>query len=449
MKDSDHRKKLISLGAETLADSLLDLASYSDSAHEVVERLLATTKENEHRFMQKLARTTEGYGFVGRRASAGYARELIMMLDDLKAGVEDPLQGLSLMTVFYESDEYILGHCDDSNGNVGDVFRYEAVNLFAHFAKACTEKKKIARLILRLNEKDDYGIRDNLVYKAGELLPQDMLRWMIEKLQEMNQEDSENYHIPHLIESLARQTGDAKLFEKTRLASWNNINAAAIVDIARVYYETGDTDTALEWLGKIPPEDNFHTYERDRLFEDIYRSRGETDHLTDLLTEKFRSHPSVENLDKLINIIGEDNRESIVADAVKNIMANPNLDEGSLQFLLALELLDEAETYLLDRAEKIDGYSYYFWPPIAQVMKDSGRTLAATLIYRTLLESILDRAYTKAYHYGVDYLKALDSLSVSIDDWKGFPSHRDFWLGLKEKHGRKRSFWGKYNKGGY
>ena len=51
----DKRKKLTQLGAETLADALLSLASRIDAADELIQRLIATPKENIRRYKQKLA----------------------------------------------------------------------------------------------------------------------------------------------------------------------------------------------------------------------------------------------------------------------------------------------------------------------------------------------------------------------------------------------------------
>jgi hypothetical protein len=160
---NDCRQKLIDLGAETLADALLDLAVHYDEADDLIERLIATPKENIQRFKKKLAVLKRSRRFIDWRGSSSFARELEMLLQDLKAGVNDPLTGVELVAAFYETDEGVLGNCDDSSGHVGDVFRFNAKELFVEYASRCAEKEKIAEIILKLNRKDDYGIRDTLV----------------------------------------------------------------------------------------------------------------------------------------------------------------------------------------------------------------------------------------------------------------------------------------------
>lgn len=60
------------------------------------------------------------------------------------------------------------------------------------------------------------------------------------------------------------------------------------------------------------------------------------------------------------------------------------------------------------------------------------------------LDSILDRARSKAYHHGKDYLEFLIEMAQSITDWGSTPSHQSYANRLLETHYRKRSFWSCY-----
>ena len=77
-------------------------------------------------------------------------------------------------------------------------------------------------------------------------------------------------------------------------------------------------------------------------------------------------------------------------------------------------------------------------------MEADNRHLVTSLIYRSLLISILERGYTKAYPHGIRYLKKLDKLAASVADWREFNHHQAFKAQIVEAHGRKRSFWSKY-----
>lgn len=443
----DRKQKLINLGADALADALLNLAVHSDEADDLIEQLIATPKENVQRFKRKLSGLKHSRRFIDWRGAASFARELEMLLQDLKSGVDDPITGVELVAAFYEADNTIFEMCDDSSGNIGDVFRYDAKELFVDYAKRCEEKQIIADIILKVNQKDNYGIRDTLIDCAGECLPEDAIRTMIATLQKWVDKEKDEYgkrHHLRSIESLARQIKDAKLFEKTRIASWGKLSTAALIDIARVYLESGDVETAHSWLKKIPEGETYQAYERDKLLEEIYHKQGDSEKLTDLLYQKFRSYHSTGTLQALLDVIGHDKRDEVVADEVKVILKADRFRESDAEFLIATGKIDEAELYLLGRANQLDGNHYGSLLSLAEAMEAEDRHLVTSLIYRSLLISILERGYTKAYPHGIRYLKKLDKLALGVSDWKEFKHHEAFKAQIIEAHGRKRSFWSKY-----
>jgi hypothetical protein len=70
------KQKLVNLGAEALAEALLNLTGKTDIADDLVERMLATPKENIQRFRKKLNSLKRTRRFVRWSASSGLAREL-------------------------------------------------------------------------------------------------------------------------------------------------------------------------------------------------------------------------------------------------------------------------------------------------------------------------------------------------------------------------------------
>ena len=126
------------------------------------------------------------------------------------------------------------------------------------------------------------------------------------------------------------------------------------------------------------------------------------------------------------------------------ILKSDRLRETDAEFLIFIGKIDEAEEYLLKRADQLDGNYYGSLLSLAEVMESENRNLVTSLIYRSLLISILERGYTKAYPHGIRYLKKLDKLATSIADWKEFNHHEAFKEQIVQAHGRKRSFWSKY-----
>lgn len=77
---------------------------------------------------------------------------------------------------------------------------------------------------------------------------------------------------------------------------------------------------------------------------------------------------------------------------------------------------------------------------MAETLEQAQRLLAASLIYRALIDSILRRAQSKYYHHGVRYLHKLEALAPAITDWERFGTHDDYFRGLQQIHARKSSF---------
>lgn len=368
-----------------------------------------------------------------------------MLLEDIRSFVKDPVEGMELVAAFYETDQGAIGHCDDSLGHVGMVFTHDARELFFEYAERYEDKEKVANIILNLNKEDNYGVRDSLIDVAGKKLPKKIVRKMIEQFQKWAAKDNKNKnHYLIQVQSLARQIKDPIIYEKAKKDHWGELSTAAFIDIAEVYFESGDVETAHSWVKKISEDETFKSYERNNLLHKIYVKKGDTQKLTDLLLKELRSNHSLRNLEKLLDVIGNDKKEKVLEDEVAFILESQGFRSDDADFLMKVGKIDEAENYIIERAEKLNGWYYNHLLPLAQSMVIENRNLAASLIYRALLISILERAQTKTYSHGVKYLIKLDGMAKTIKDWKNHENHMVFFEKIVEKHGRKRSFWSKY-----
>lgn len=103
-----------------------------------------------------------------------------------------------------------MEQCDNSFGEVGSIFEYNAKELFVDYAKLCSdkEKEKIASIVLDLSLTNDYCVRDSLLESTGKFLPKKVIRTMILKFQKLadTEKNNDNEH-PHLhsIKILTRQ----------------------------------------------------------------------------------------------------------------------------------------------------------------------------------------------------------------------------------------------------
>lgn len=185
--------------------------------------MLATKTKNIKHFKSKIAGLKRARRFVDWNESAKLAQDLSTLLADIADASLEPRIGAEVVASFYETDKGTFGRCDDSSGHVGDVYRYDARDLFLSFAKRYEDKGWLEQLAVRLNHEDDYGVRDTLIDCAAEYLPEPNIRSMIDTFQTLSEKEHEDFAKRHWlfrVESLARQIKDAPLFEKTRIAAW-------------------------------------------------------------------------------------------------------------------------------------------------------------------------------------------------------------------------------------
>lgn len=251
------------------------------------------------------------------------------------------------------------------------------------------------------------------------------------------------YHYSN-IESLARQLKDPDLYLKTRIESCGQLSTEDYIEISKIYLDRDDIETAHSWLQRLPEDEIENSYEGKKLLMEIYKKKGCLDKLAEMMRENLRAFYSMKNLNVLLEVIGYDQKDKIIKEESALILKKEELRISDAEFLISLEKIDEAEKYIIQRASQLDGYSYGRILAIAELMDLHNRHLAAALLYRSLLISILNRGYTKAYHYGVSYLKKLDQLAIKISDWNNFDNHDAFKDEIVKEHGRKRSFWSKY-----
>lgn len=375
------------------------------------------------------------------------AEMLCEALEELKQTVSDPQTGVDALIGFYKRDADIFERCDDSFGNVGDVFRMTAADLFVDYASRCPDKDKVTAQILELQEDDGYGIRDALIDKAFKFLNKSEVKQLIEKIEQripIHEEISHQRKWFYMIESLARQIKDGALFERTRQRNWEGLNGRSYLEIAKVYFSAGDAEAAYDRLQKAAECGAQNEYQYSELYRDVCQALGKVEDVTKISWDIFRRSRCKETLNELLAQIGEDKRTEVVYKEVDLIMASTEFNITDAQFLIDVGESRCAEDYVLARREKLDGEQYYHLPPLADHFEEKGSFLAAVVIYRALLEANLAKSMSKYYSHGVRYLRRLDALAGRISDWRGIEAHVEYAQKIKQQHGRKPSFWAKY-----
>ena len=93
------------------------------------------------------------------------------------------------------------------------------------------------------------------------------------------------------------------------------------------------------------------------------------------------------------------------------------------------------------------GTEVYTWQ-LGKALQARGCSRGETLVYRALLDDILDRAYSPAYRHAARYLTRLAAIARTDVDLAPLTSHADFELDLRLRHKRKLGFWGAVERAG-
>jgi hypothetical protein len=461
MPDPDLRARLVALGPDALADALLRLADEHEAVHERVQSIVATPSEKLTRVRRALGGLARRRRFVHYREAPEFARQLRSILEELRGSGCDPVTGLDLVGRFFEQDARTLGACDDSAGIVGDVYRIDAADAWAHFADAVDDPDLLVDRTFALIGTDDFGVRDAVLDRIDTWLPRAHVDRLVERLWERAAEeraaqeraaaeraagDRWRPNRPHAllnIERIAKAVVDPELFERATV-EWTGGEVGGLdAQIAQVYLAAERPRDALRWLerddGRVSPR----AYEQRQMTKEAYRQLGRTDRVEAMVRADFERHPGVTGLDELVALLGEDARAGLIDEAVTRIEAGDDFDPAIVGFLLEVGRPDTAAAQVVEHRDRIDGRDWYAWGSVADALREAHQPLAATCVTRALLVSILDIARTKAYGHGRRMWARLITLADAIDDWHDVEPHPAFGERLYERHRRKRSFWDK------
>lgn len=125
--------------------------------------------------------------------------------------------------------------------------------------------------------------------------------------------------------------------------------------------------------------------------------------------------------------------------AFAHALASP-LIYAALRFLVEWPRLDLAERLAVERRKDWDGKRYEALAPAAAAL-ESRHPLGAVVLYRALLDSILNAGLSVAYGHAARYWAALEELEQrEAPGWPVEP-HRHYRLEVRRRHGRKLGFW--------
>ena len=92
--------------------------------------------------------------------------------------------------------------------------------------------------------------------------------------------------------------------------------------------------------------------ETNDLLAKIHRKQGKREELIELLFDNFNYYPSLETLNEVVAVVGEEEREKIISNKVSELLLNEDYTATHAYFMLTVGRIDDGEAYIKSNYKK-------------------------------------------------------------------------------------------------
>ncbi|SMX50017.1 DUF6880 family protein [Maliponia aquimaris] len=467
-----NKKNLVVLGADALADLLLDAVKGDAARQRRVRMALAAEqgpREAAADVRKRFAQIRKARSFLSWKTQRRLARELTDLVDaiDRRIAPEDAATAFDLLWALLHLAPGIHARTDDSNGTIGAVMD-DAMDAIARLApRLDMDAQGLADTVFDAIMDDGYGAFDHAVTALGGALGETGLAHLKARAEAA-------IAAPLTEVDLARFdfVGDER--RRSDLARDNRDRTARIIlqDVADLQ---GDVDA---WLARYTAEQlTFHTIAPqaaqrllaagrpgdalrlvqnslarqetgDRWFDtpdldavqfDCLEALGEEDALRAALWSRFEARLCAPTLRRYLARLPDFEDDEALLTAQAKVLAFPDVITA-LAFCLSWPDAALAARLVLSRAEELDGDAYEILTPAAETLAPE-HPLAAVLVWRAMIRFALEKARSGRYGHAARHLASCVQADQAIVDYGEHPDHQAFVAALRTAHGRKSAFW--------
>ena len=387
--------------------------------------------------------------------------------DDLQSTVDTistellaaaPMLAFDRLLRFIATHESVFERVDDSSGAVQSVY-YDAIECAGEASGKLSEPEAAlvpVKIMAALGE-SSHGYLLDIGRAVAGTLPQDTLaQWETELAEGQaaaglaEEADPDHYgssQIRDLRQIVASARGD--LDTLIALEGQKLPHVQDTIAIAERLFTAGRTQDALDWVrrpgrGGWDSTKGAGTALRASLEAKILTALGEKDAAQDLRWQAFEQTLDAGILREHVAALPDFAEFDTLDRAFAHAMAHSDRYK-TLEFLLAWPRRDLAAQLIVSSPAGWDGNQYYTLPPIAEALQHDF-PLAATILYRALLDDILLKARSKAYPHAARYLKTLAQIAAAAETdpprRADVADHASYFARLERDHARKVGFWG-------
>jgi hypothetical protein len=467
-----NEEALVKLGSEKLARLVIGEAKRNAAFRKLVAAALAATKGPAAVgaiIDKRLAGLDRAKAFVdwekAKAFTAGIAATLATITGELASA--DPDAAVDRLVRFLSTADRVFERIDDSSGRLQNVYHEAAAalpDLVGRLEQA--DKASIPDRLFALTVSDDYGFFSTIMPELVAHLPAHAVDHWDERLVEAERslgpikdwdrnwkKRAKADRIICLRQAIADCRQDVEAFialEKSRPDGHHNTMA-----IAERLCDAGRHSEALEWVRKrgrpglkVMTYDNLADGSSPRDVPDLARTRLEIRILeamgdrTTAQDVRWKTFETTLDIGMLRDHIARlpDFAEFDVLDKAFARAIDFEQKYRALEFFLNWPRLDLAAKVVVDRRAEWEGRHYETLLAAAETL-EADHPVAATILYRTLLDDILNRARSPAYGHAARYLEKLDALAAHGDAASSIDAHHAYRAALSQKHWRKSGFW--------
>ena len=492
MLTPEQKVALAKLSKATLVNFVAELQGVDKLLDKKIERLLL--QSDTPKLIKKLTSNLKGlrrrHAFVEYWKVSEFVTELQYLADDIMSLYPEQLETcLNLLELFLESSNSSLQRCED-NGEVAKAYR-DAAESWLTVASKCYSQEKLSlpldeqdilsqawqQKIKTLIDDNDYGFghiyatKEALIEGINELLSESEIKGLIEDYQQYYEELFEqgsseaakslstkrsydhsraNHQEKRKTEvtliGLVKALGNVALFEKVYLRIYPKeaMTAQQLNELLRFLIDNKDYTRAHYYLDDVWQSRNKQEQvKRLDLLNEVYQLQGDSKSQLQTLGEAFELYSTPSRLKAIMAIASPAQQSQWRKKAYELAEQQESIVDA---ISLLLEINDKALANKIAIARHLE-FAEVHYETLTQMLKDlpEGTTLIQVIIYRSLINDILDQGRSKAYGYAARYCKKLITFNTSIgnaaESYSTLMTHQDYIKTLYEKHGKKYSFW--------
>ena len=429
-----------SLGLDTLVGLVLEACEWDAAIDKKVRLLLASRSGGDTldtEIGKRIKSLTSGSKFHDWRRAPEFAESIdalrIAITETL--GATDPRAAIARLWQLIEADGKIMERVDDSSGRVGSALGEAAADLGRLLTAAGgDDSAAFAERVHKVFLANAYGVLDGLVAAvAGPMGAKGRAKLRVlfettiadappvkprgDRTRDINdtRSDMRLSAAANGLMAIADTDGDVDAF--VRAAEASSYRIAHVEDVAQRLLTAGRPAEAMAWIERVPPDaGQWRDPNGDGLFGlklATLDALGKQDAAQQLRLALFERHLWSTYLRDYLKRLPDFEDDAVIRKALAHASAYPSALEALL-FLVDWQALDVAADLVVKRSAEIDGRHYDLLNHAIDRL-EGRHALAATILLRAKIDSVLARASATQYAWAVRDIERCAALARTVD----------------------------------